>query len=72
MRGNFFYKKIGGRVLIVRKEKKLSQEDLALISGVDRTYLSKIEKGKANPSIKILNKISRALRIKLFRLLINI
>lgn len=64
MRGNFFYKKLGGRIIIERKKRNLSQEQLSLLSDVDRTYLARIEGGKANPTIKVLNKISRVLRMR--------
>jgi transcriptional regulator with XRE-family HTH domain len=69
MRGNFIYKKIGEKIYQRRKKKRLSQERLALISDIDRTYLSRIEKGKANPSLKILHKISKNLRLKVSRLI---
>jgi transcriptional regulator with XRE-family HTH domain len=66
MRGNFFYKKLGKRLTIERKRKKLSQEELAHLSGIDRTYLARIEEGKANPSVKILNKLSKRLKVRLY------
>jgi transcriptional regulator with XRE-family HTH domain len=66
---NLFYKKLGDKIHSERKKRKLSQEQLALISGIDRTYLARIEEGKANPSIKVLCKISRTLKVKLFNLL---
>lgn len=69
MRGNFFYRRLGGRIISERKKQQLSQEQLALLSEMDRTYLARIEEGKANPSIKILYKISRILRIKIHDLL---
>ena len=69
MKGNFFYKRLGNRVIIERKRKKLSQEELAGLSEIDRTYLARIEEGKANPSIKILNKIARKLKIRVSDLL---
>ncbi len=68
MRGNFIYKKIGERLAIERERKNMSQERVAMLSEMDRTYLARIEEGKANPSLKILTKISRALSIKLFSL----
>lgn len=37
-----------------RKERNLSQEDLALICGVDRTYISGLERGKRNPTLKVI------------------
>ncbi|OGK18757.1 hypothetical protein A2866_04275 [Candidatus Roizmanbacteria bacterium RIFCSPHIGHO2_01_FULL_39_8] len=69
MRGNFFYKRLGERIVKARKKKKLSQEQLALLSDMDRTYLARVEEGKANPSIKVLNKLSRVLKIRLSSLL---
>ncbi len=69
MRGNFLYKKLGERIIDTRKKKKISQEKLAFFSDIDRTYLSKIEKGKTNPSLKILHKISRRLGLKISHLL---
>ena len=38
------------RIRLVRKQNKLSQVKFAKILGVDGTYISKIETGKANPS----------------------
>ncbi len=46
-----------------RKELGISQEKLALISGVDRSYMSEIERQIANPTIEALLRISNALQI---------
>jgi len=43
----------------------LSQEALALAAGVDRTYVSQLERGVANPSMKILYRISKILKAEL-------
>ncbi|MCM1265392.1 MAG: helix-turn-helix domain-containing protein [Candidatus Gastranaerophilales bacterium] len=51
-----------------RKLAGLTQEDLAFKTGYDQTYIAKIELGKANPTIKLLFIISRALGIKLYNL----
>lgn len=69
MKGNFFYRRLGEKIIHTRKKKSLSQEQLALLSDINRTYLSKIEKGKANPSVKILGKIAKTLKIKIKNLL---
>jgi transcriptional regulator with XRE-family HTH domain len=69
MRGNFFYKRLGCRLIGQRKRKELSQEQLSMLSTVDRTYLARIEEGKANPSVKILNKIAKILKVRLSDLL---
>lgn len=69
MKGNFFYKRLGKRVILGRKRIGLSQEQLALLSSVDRTYLARIEEGKANPTVKVLNKVSKVLKMRLAELL---
>jgi len=53
--------KIGERIREMRKEKSLSQEALANIAEVDRTYMTKVETGKRNVTVKILEKIIIAL-----------
>lgn len=72
MRGNFLYKKLGIKIVGERKSRDLSQEKLALISDIDRTYLARIEAGKANPSLKVLHKISKYLGMKITKLLRDI
>ena len=42
----------------------LSQEELASKVGIDQSDLSKIEKGNANPSIKMLSRIANGLNSK--------
>lgn len=69
MGGNFFYRNLGKIIFRMRKKKRLTQEQLCLLCDIDRSYLFKIEKGQANPSVKILNKICRVLRIKISNLL---
>lgn len=66
---NFFYQKLGKIIFRLRERKKLTQEQLCLLCDINRSYLFKIEKGKANPSVRILNKLCRALRIKICDLL---
>lgn len=46
-----------------RKAKGISQEKLALISGIDRSYMSEIERCLANPSIEAILRISNALEV---------
>lgn len=53
--------KIGERIRELRKAKGLSQEALANIAEVDRTYMTKVETGKRNVTVKILDKIILAL-----------
>ncbi|WP_151611739.1 helix-turn-helix domain-containing protein [Sinorhizobium alkalisoli] len=44
---------------------RLSQEELAERAGLDRTYVSGIERGRRNPSLRNLQNISEALGVDL-------
>lgn len=68
MKGNFFYRRLGIRIVTERRRRALSQEQLALLSRVDRTYLAKIEEGKANPTVKILSKVSKVFKLRIYQL----
>jgi len=56
-------KKFGERVKAARVEKNLSQEDLADICQLDRTYISGIERGLRNPSLTGILKVAYGLRV---------
>jgi transcriptional regulator with XRE-family HTH domain len=57
--------KLGKRIKQLRKEVGLTQEKLAIATGLSQTYISGIESGTRNPSIKTLDKIGKALDVKL-------
>lgn len=40
----------------------LSQEALAVDAGIDRTYVSRLERGLENPSVAVLEKLAIALK----------
>ena len=46
----------------LRVDKGLSQEALAVDAGIDRTYVSRLERGLENPSVAVLEKLATALR----------
>ena len=55
---------IFGRILQEeRKAKKISQEKLAKLAGLDRTFISLIENGKRSPTFSTILKICSALEI---------
>ena len=58
-------KQLGMRIRFLRKQRNLSIEDLALEAGVNKNYLSDLERGQRNPSLKILSKIAVALKISI-------
>lgn len=53
----------GEAVRGIRKQRGISQESLALICGLDRTYISGIERGARNPSLTNIFKIAAAFDI---------
>lgn len=59
----------GKKVMERRLSLKISQETLANMADIDRTYLPDIEKGKRNVSLKIADKIAKALNSSLKDLL---
>ena len=60
---------LGLRVKEFRKQKKLTQEKLAEIIGVDNGYISKLEVGQNFPSITTLEKIADVLDMDVSTLL---
>jgi transcriptional regulator with XRE-family HTH domain len=54
----------GLKVKALRLAKSLSQENLAAIAGLDRTYISGVERGKRNVSLINLFKLANALSVK--------
>ena len=59
---------LGKRLKDIRKEKGLTQEELAGKVGIHPTYVGKLEQGICNPSTNMLFKISRGLGVKLYDL----
>ena len=55
------YEEIGETIVYLRKEKGLTQENLALETGISVSYLRSIEHGNANPTINELWKIAEVL-----------
>ena len=53
-----------------RSSKNISQEALAGKCGIFRTYLSRIETGKCNPSLAVLVALAGALEIPTYVLLV--
>ncbi len=53
----------GERVRQIRKEKGLSQEALADLSGIDRSYMGHIERGDQNITLTKIHQIADALGV---------
>lgn len=56
---------LGMRIRYLRRQKGMSQLDLSLEAGVNKNYISDLERGSRNPSILLLEKICHALDIDL-------
>ena len=53
-------KAFGSALRQVRLSRGLSQEKLGLITNLDRTYISGIERGRRNPTLQIIWILARA------------
>jgi transcriptional regulator with XRE-family HTH domain len=61
-------KKVGINIQKLRKAKGWSQEQLALKTGLHRAYIGQIERGEKNIGLINLEKIAKALGIKMGKL----
>ena len=59
------HKKFGQRIKTLRKEKGMTQEDLAFKVGVDRSYMGFIERGEKNVTLMRLIAIAKAFKISI-------
>ena len=61
-------KQFGNRIKELRKNKNISQEDLATLSGLHRTYIGMIERGEKNITLKNIEKVALAFNIEISEL----
>ena len=61
--------RVGFRIREVREEKRLSQEKLAGLADLHRAYIGQIERGEKNIGLRNLEKIAKALGVKVKDLL---
>jgi transcriptional regulator with XRE-family HTH domain len=54
---------LGRAVRFLRETKNLSQRELAAKSGIDATEISRLEKGKSNPTHETLHRLARGLGV---------
>jgi transcriptional regulator with XRE-family HTH domain len=58
-------KAFGQRIRQLRKEKKLTQGELAGISGLHRNYISDTERGRRNISLLCMSKLAKGLECEI-------
>ncbi len=61
-------KKLGNNIKIFRKKLKLTQLELSIQADIVEDYLQSIEVGRRKPSLDVLEKIAKALKIELYEL----
>jgi transcriptional regulator with XRE-family HTH domain len=59
---------ISDRLRTLREKKELSQGDIEQRTGLQRSYISRVENGHTVPSIETLEKMARALEVPLYQL----
>lgn len=62
-------KRVAANIKKFRKEIDLSQEDLAFESGLHRTYISGLERAIRNPTVTVLEKVAKGLKVPSYKLL---
>jgi transcriptional regulator with XRE-family HTH domain len=55
--------RFGSRIRELRQSRALSQEAFADLCGLDRTYISGIERGRRNPSLNAVETLAKALKV---------
>ena len=63
---------VGSVIQKCRRDKRLSQEILSGLAGLDRTHYSKIERGLRSPTLDTLFKICQALDLQPHEMMIKI
>jgi transcriptional regulator with XRE-family HTH domain len=58
----------GIRIRYLRNQEKISIEELAYRSEINSKYLSDLERGSRNPTLKVINKLAKGLKIELTEL----
>jgi len=64
--------RFGKAVRVLRTRMGLSQEAFAAACGLDRTYISSIERGKRNVALRNIEVIAKALQISVSKLFIEV
>lgn len=72
MSSTAFLLKFGKRLADLRKQRGITQEQLAEAVDLHRTYIGFIEQGKRNPSIANVHKIAKQLKVNLSDLFKNL
>jgi transcriptional regulator with XRE-family HTH domain len=56
---------IGSRITLLRKQQKISQDELAKLAGVSRTMMGNYERNSSPPSVEVLVKLAKAFGVSI-------
>jgi transcriptional regulator with XRE-family HTH domain len=56
------------RIKALRERRKMTQEQLAAKAGIGRSYLARLETARQDPTLSTLEKLAKALRVKVSKL----
>jgi transcriptional regulator with XRE-family HTH domain len=62
----------GRKIARLRKRIGLSQEELGFRAEVHRTYISQLERGLKSPTLSVILKLSRALKVSASKLIARV
>jgi transcriptional regulator with XRE-family HTH domain len=62
---------VGDNIRGFRTKRDISQESLALDSGVDRAYVGRVERAEFSASLDVLEKLAKTLKVDPYILLIK-
>lgn len=60
---------MASRLRRIRLKRKMTQKELAEASGLSRQYVARLERALQDPRLSVLEKLARALRVKVSVLL---
>lgn len=60
---------IGSQIRKLRMQERVSQEQLALLTGIDRSYLGRIERGEVSVTVEKLAQIAHVLNVDIKNLI---
>jgi transcriptional regulator with XRE-family HTH domain len=63
--------KVAVNIRRLRVERGVSQEAFAVDAGIDRTYMSRIERKLENPTVTVLERIAAALGVEIAELFVE-
>jgi transcriptional regulator with XRE-family HTH domain len=68
MKEKYLLTSVGKKIKMIREQKEMTQHGLAVLCGFEKASMSRIESGQANPTIRTLYKISKALGVHISHL----